>query len=78
MKITYDKEVDAMYIRLLEGEYQCRVVRLTDDIALDFAAGEKLVGIEILSASRLFETKGTPVVELEDVQPLVLSALWEA
>ena len=45
MKITYDKQADALYIRLLEGEYERRVVRLTDDIALDFAAGEQLVGI---------------------------------
>ncbi len=74
MKITYDKEVDAMYIRLLEGEYQCRVVHLTDDIALDFAAGEKLVGIEILGASRLFEKPGEPIVELEDLIPKVVSA----
>ena len=61
MKITYDKEADALYIRLLEGQYQCRIVRLTDDIALDFAAGEKLVGIEVLGASRLFEqNRGRP------------------
>jgi uncharacterized protein YuzE len=55
MRITYTKEVDALYIRLLEGEYECRVVRLSDDIALDFAAGEMLVGIEVLRASRLFK-----------------------
>jgi len=42
MQIKYDKEADALYIRLLSGDYQCRVVRLTDDIALDLAAGEKL------------------------------------
>jgi len=48
MKITYDKEADALYIHLLEGEYECRVVRLTHDIALDFASGEQLVGIEVL------------------------------
>jgi uncharacterized protein YuzE len=29
MRITYDKEADALHIRLLEGQYQCRVVRLT-------------------------------------------------
>ena len=60
MKITYDKEADALYIRMLDGQYQCRVVRLTDDIALDFAAGEKLVGIEVLGASRLFEKPEEP------------------
>jgi len=74
MKITYDKEADALYIRLLEGKFECRVVRLTDDIALDFAAGEKLVGIEVLGASRLFEKPEAPVVELKDLLPRVTSA----
>jgi uncharacterized protein YuzE len=74
MKITYDREVDALYIRLLEGQYQCRVVRLTEDIALDFAAGEKLVGIEVLGASRLFEKPETPTVELQDLLPKVVAA----
>jgi uncharacterized protein YuzE len=71
MKISYDKEADALYIRLLEGEYECRVVRLTDDIALDFAAGEKLVGIEVLVASRLFKEPGVPVIEIKDLLPQV-------
>ncbi len=73
MRITYDKEVDALYIRLLDGEYQCRVVRLTDDIALDFAAGEQLVGIEVLGASRLFKSPETPTVELRDLIPSIVS-----
>ena len=74
MKITYDKEADAMYIRLLDGDYQCRVVRLTDDIAMDFAAGEKLVGIEVLGASRLFEKPESPEVDLKDLIPRLVSA----
>jgi uncharacterized protein YuzE len=74
MKITYDKEVDALYIRLLEGQHQCRVVRLTDDIALDFAAGEQLVGIEVLGASRLFDKPEAPTVELQDLLPRVVPA----
>lgn len=77
MKLTYDKEADALYIRLLEGEHQCRVVRLTDDIALDFTNGEKgesLVGIEVLGESRLFETPGEPAVELKDILPKAASA----
>ena len=74
MKISYDKEADALYIRLLEGDYQCRVVRLTDDIALDFAAGEKLVGIEVLGASRLFEKPESPAVDLKSLSPRVVSA----
>jgi uncharacterized protein YuzE len=74
MKITYDKESDAMYIRLLEGEYQCRAVRVTDDIAMDFAEGEKLVGIEFLGASRLFKKPDAPDIELKDILPQVVTA----
>ena len=67
MKLTYDREADALYIRLLEGDHQCRVVRLTDDIALDFATGERLVGIEVLGARRLFPHPDAPEVELKDL-----------
>lgn len=67
MKLIYDREADALYIRLLEGEFQCRVVRLTDDIALDFAQGERLVGIEVLHASRMFDKPEEPSVELKDL-----------
>ena len=74
MKIEYDKEADAIYIRLQEGSFQCRNVRLTDDIALDFAAGEKVVGIEVLGASRLFEKPESPVIELKDLIPKVIAA----
>jgi uncharacterized protein YuzE len=74
VRITYDREADALYIRLLEGAFECRVVRLTDEIALDFAAGEKLVGIEVLDASRLFEKPEAPSIELKDLLPQVLSS----
>jgi uncharacterized protein YuzE len=71
MQISYDKEADALYIRLLEGEFQCRTVRATDDIALDFASGERLVGIEVLGASDLFKNPESPLVELKHLLPLV-------
>jgi uncharacterized protein YuzE len=74
MKITFDREADALYIRLMEGDYQCRVVRLTDDVALDLAAGERLVGIEVLGASRLFEKPEAPCVDLQDLIPRLTAA----
>jgi len=67
VKIKYDRGADALYIRLLDGDHQCRVVRLTSDIALDFAQGERLVGIEVLGASRLFESPDHPTIVLEDL-----------
>jgi len=65
MKITYDPEADALSIRLHEGQFECRTVRLTDDIALDFAPGEQLVAIEVLGASELGVTQEHPEVILE-------------
>jgi len=67
MKITYDREGDALYIRLLEGDHQCRVVHLTSEVALDFAEGEKLVGIEVLGASRHFEIPDRETIVLDDL-----------
>ena len=65
MKITYDPEADAISIRLREGKYECRTVRLSDDIALDFAPGEQLVAIEVLGASMLGIDKDHPEVIME-------------
>jgi uncharacterized protein YuzE len=67
MKITYDRESDALYIRLLGGEHECRVVRLTADVTLDYSEREELVGIGVLGASRLFDTPESPAVELQDL-----------
>jgi hypothetical protein len=44
---------------------------VTDDISLDFAAGEQLVGIEVLGASHLFADPDSPQVELKHLLPQV-------
>ncbi len=63
MKITYDPEVDALYI------YLCRDVRLPEtrqvdeDIYLDFDEEDRLVGIEVLDASKRLDLSALlPVV----------------
>ena len=68
MRISYDPEVDALYIRLLEGEYQCRTMRLTDEVSLNIGEGEVLVGIEILDARETLGEGAVPTVVLENVQ----------
>ena len=73
MEISYDKEADVLYIRLIEGEHECRVVRLNDDIAIDFAEGEKMVGIEILGVSRLFKEPDSPEIDIKNLIPIVVS-----
>ncbi|RJP21981.1 MAG: DUF2283 domain-containing protein [Candidatus Omnitrophota bacterium] len=70
MRIRYDQEVDAVYIRLLEGEHQCRCVRLTDEISLNLAENDTLVGIEILDACRILGQGDLPGVVLENL-PLI-------
>ena len=68
MKISYDPEADALYIRLIEGRQECRTLRLNEDVALDIGPGEVLVGIEILAASHVLGDGEAPAVELVNVQ----------
>ena len=51
MRITYDVEGDAAYIYLTDTVTEPETVRVDDDINLDFDAGGRLVGIEVLAAS---------------------------
>ena len=67
MRISYDSEVDALYIRLLEGKHQCRTLRLTDEVSLNIGEGETLVGIEILDAKEVLGQGSLPTVILENV-----------
>ena len=60
MKISYDPEVDALYVRLIEGNYECRTVRLNEEIALNIGPGEMLVGIEILDAKEVLGKVNCP------------------
>jgi len=68
MRITYDPEADALDIRLREGRFECRTVRLNDEIALDFADGEVLVAIEVLGASEMGVTPEHPEVILDHLK----------
>ncbi len=54
MKVTYDGKADAMYIALedLKPKGVKQTIALNDDIIVDFDANKKIVGIEILSASK--------------------------
>ena len=68
MKISYDPEVDALYIRLVEGEQECRTLRLNDEIALNIGPGELLVGIEILDAKEVLGKGQVPSVVLQNLE----------
>jgi len=58
LKITYDRSVDAAYI-YLAGEmdpvaytYPCDPLEARAEINLDFGADGRLIGVEVLDASR--------------------------
>lgn len=66
MRVTYDAEVDALYIRFLEATVTTK--HLTEGIAADYDAEERLAGIEILDALERFGRKDVlRRVILEDV-----------
>lgn len=66
MKITYDREVDALYIRFLETTVTTKHV--AEGIAVDYAADGRIAGIEILDACRRFgDTEVFRQVVLEDI-----------
>jgi uncharacterized protein YuzE len=74
MRITYDPEVDALYIRLLEGEHQCRTLRLTDEVSLNIGEDEALVGIEILDAKEVLGKGVLPTVVLQNIPAVQVGA----
>ena len=57
MKITYDKKVDAMYIYLTSKKKKITDTRELDDGWIADYAGDELVGIEILDASKVLGSK---------------------
>jgi uncharacterized protein YuzE len=68
MKISYDTEVDALYIRLVDTPQECRTVRLSEEVALNFGPGEKLVGIEVLDAKQVLGAGQLPPLSVENVR----------
>ncbi|MAG91189.1 DUF2283 domain-containing protein [Candidatus Woesearchaeota archaeon] len=60
MKFEYDKDVDAAYIYLQhpikEGGAK-KTIQLNENIILDFDENNKLLGVEILGASKVLNKK---------------------
>lgn len=67
MRISYDSEADALYIRLVDGEHQCRTLRLTDEVSLNIGENELLVGIEVLDAKRVLAHGDLPSVVVDNL-----------
>lgn len=52
MQILYDAKIDLLYLRLDERKQQLINKRLFEDIVLDIGEDDKIIGIEILDASK--------------------------
>lgn len=57
MKVSFDREVDALYIRFKETTVTTK--HLDDGIALDYDAAGRLAGIEIFDAMKRLDDPET-------------------
>lgn len=68
MKVTYDKEADAIYIQLCPiAPGTARNRQVTEDMVVDYLPDGKLAGIEVLNASALL--KEDPARVIAEVVP---------
>lgn len=52
MNISYNDRTDILYIRLDDRKQDVVNRRVSEDIVLDIGEGDRIIGIEILDASR--------------------------
>ena len=64
MRVHYDNKVDAIYIKL-GNQKPDGVVEISEGVNLDMTSEDKIVGIEILNASKKMNIKTILSYELE-------------
>jgi len=64
MKVCYDKKVDALYIKL-GTKSPDGVVEISEGVNLDTTSDGKIVGIEILNASKKMDINTILLYQLE-------------
>jgi uncharacterized protein YuzE len=52
MHVSYNDRTDLLYIRLDDRKQDVTNRRVSDDVVLDIGEGDRIIGIEILDASR--------------------------
>jgi len=73
MRVRYDEEADALYIKLREGEYH-ESDEIRDGFILDYDVDGNIIGIEILDASSHLAVADLSTVNFEITRPLVKAA----
>lgn len=64
MKISYDKEVDAIYLKLLDLKPD-GVIEVAEGINIDVTVDGKIVGIELLEATKKITIDSLLTYEIE-------------
>jgi len=71
MKVAYDPEVDALYIRLSDDPAEVTTRRLSETVAVNYAPSGRIVGIEMLDASEYVSgLKTERKIALENLIPV--------
>jgi len=65
MNILYNDKIDLLYIRLDERKQEVVNKRISEDIVLDIGKDERLIGIEILDASKRVNLKNLLPIKYE-------------
>lgn len=71
MKVYYDDEVDALYLKLGD-EAPEGVIEISEGVNLDITSEDKIVGIEILDASKKIDLKTILSYTLEFDKDLII------
>lgn len=64
MKVTYDKNVDAIYIEILKLKPE-GVIEVADGINIDVTSDGRVVGIELLDATQKIPLENLLTYEIE-------------
>ena len=65
MKVYYDKETDSAYIEL-STEHSDGVIEITEGVNLDTTNDNKVIGIELLNASKKISLSSLLTFEIDE------------
>lgn len=68
MRISYDSKTDLLYLRFDERKQQVINKQVSEDVVLDLGAGDSIVGIEIMDASKRLDLSAIMPVSYESAR----------
>lgn len=67
MQVTYNSITDLLYIRMDSESHQVTNKRISEEIVLDLGEDGKIIGIEILDASKLLNLSSVLPISFKQV-----------